>query len=182
MTGQLQLLFSQLTIQQRIGTIAAALASTVLLLGFVMWAGQPDLQPAFTRLTVEDAAELSEALRTAKIPFEIADAGSTILVPASELAAARVAAGGAGFGSNSNSTGFEIFDEQGFGASEFDQAVTYQRAIEGKLERTIKQLKGVDNVTVSIVQAQRGLFAEEQQAREVEHAVAGGEVHVLQEP
>ena len=152
MTDQLQMLLRQLTIPQRISIAVAAFASLLLLAGFVMWAGKPDLQPAFTKLTTEQAGTVSEALRSAKIQFELTDGGATILVPTGAMAAARVAAGQAGY-SGDGATGFEIFDNQQFGASEFDQQVAYQRAIEGKLRNTIGAMQGVAEVQVSIVAA-----------------------------
>src|SRR6266542_4330820 len=97
MTDQLQLLFRQLTIPQRLGIAVAALASVLLLVGFAMWAGKPDMKPAFSGLTTTDASTISESLRTAKIPFEITDAGTTILVPAADVSKAVVAAGAAGY-------------------------------------------------------------------------------------
>jgi flagellar M-ring protein FliF len=160
MTDQLQMLLRQLTIPQRISIAVAAFASLLLLAGFVMWAGKPDLQPAFTKLTTEQAGTVSEALRSAKIQFELTDGGATIMVPTGAMAAARVAAGQAGY-SGDGATGFEIFDNQQFGASEFDQQVAYQRAIEGKLRNTIGAMQGVAEVQVSIVAAQRGLFADQ---------------------
>jgi flagellar M-ring protein FliF len=160
MTDQLRMLLGQLTIAQRISIAVAAFASLLLLAGFVMWAGKPDLQPAFTKLTTEQAGTVSEALRGAKIQFELTDGGATILVPSGAMAAARVAAGQAGY-SGDGATGFEIFDKQQFGASEFDQQVAYQRAIEGKLRNTISAMQGVAEVQVSVVAAQRGLFADQ---------------------
>ncbi len=100
------------------------------------------MQPAFTRLSTTDAAAISEALRTAKIPFQVADAGATILVPATSLAEARVAAGAAGIATDGAPKGFELFDKGGFGMSEFDQQVTYQRALEGKLTGVIQAMDG----------------------------------------
>src|SRR5512143_1302530 len=96
MIDQLQLLVRQLTTSQRIGIGFGALASVFVLVVFVFMAGQTQMQPAFTRLSTPDAAAISEALRTAKIPFQVADAGATILVPSTALADARVAAGAAG--------------------------------------------------------------------------------------
>jgi flagellar M-ring protein FliF len=160
MTDQLQMLLRQLTIPQRISIAVAAFASLLLLAGFVMWAGKPDLQPAFTKLTTDQAGTVSEALRGAKIQFELTDGGATILVPAGSMAAARVAAGQAGY-TNGAATGFEIFDNQQFGASEFDQQVAYQRAIEGKLRNTIGAMQGVSEVQVSVVAAQKGLFSDQ---------------------
>lgn len=163
MTDQLQLLLRQLTIPQRLGIAVAALASVLLLVGFAMWAGKPDMKPAFSGLATSDASTISEALRTAKIPFEITDAGTTILVPAADVSKAVVAAGSAGY-KGSGSTGFEIFDNQQFGASEFDQQVAYQRAIEGKLQKTIESMAGVSQAQVSVVAAQTGLFADQDRA------------------
>jgi flagellar M-ring protein FliF len=160
MTDQFQLLLRQLTIPQRLGIAVAALASVLLLVGFAMWAGKPDMKPAFSGLTTTDAGTISEALRSAKIPFEIADAGTTILVPAADLSQAVVAAGSAGY-NGGGATGFEIFDKQQFGASEFDQQVAYQRAIEGKLRKTIESMAGVAQAQVSVVAAQTGLFADQ---------------------
>src|SRR5258706_4189959 len=110
MTDQFQLLLRQLTIPQRLGIAVAALASVLLLVGFAMWAGKPDMQPAFSRLTTTDAAAISEALRSAKIPFEITDAGSTILVPASSVSQAVVAPGAAGYNCGGTRR-FDSFDQ-----------------------------------------------------------------------
>jgi flagellar M-ring protein FliF len=160
MTDQFQLLLRQLTIPQRLGIAVAALASVLLLVGFAMWAGKPDMKPAFSGLTTTDAGTISEALRSAKIPFEITDAGTTILVPGADVSQAVVAAGTAGY-NGSGASGFEIFDKQQFGASEFDQQVAYQRAIEGKLRKTLESMAGVAQAQVSVVAAQTGLFADQ---------------------
>jgi flagellar M-ring protein FliF len=45
--------------------------------------------------------------------------------------------------------------------SEFDQQVTYQRALEGKITGVIEQMDGVETATVSIVAAQTGIFADQ---------------------
>jgi flagellar biosynthesis/type III secretory pathway M-ring protein FliF/YscJ len=157
MIEQLLTLFRQLTLSQRIGIALGAAASTVVLVGFVLWASHPDYQPAFTRLTATQAAAVAEALRSAKIPFQVADAGSTILVPSGSLSDARVAAAAAGVQLD-GTTGWEIFDRQNFGASQFEQNVAYQRALEAKLAATIGAMAGVAQATVSIVPQQQGLF------------------------
>jgi flagellar M-ring protein FliF len=163
MVDQLQLLLGQLSLSRKIGIALGALASVLILVAFVAWAGRPDMQPAFTGLTTTNAAAISQALRTAKIPFQVADAGSTILVPAASLADARVAAGAVGTAADSTTTGFALFDKGGFGMSEFDQQVTYQRALEGKLTGTIQAMEGVKVATVSIVAAKTGAYAGQDQ-------------------
>lgn len=163
MTEQIQALLRQLTPMQRLWIAGATGISVVALVAFVLLAGQPDMQPAFTRLSTTEAATISDALRTAKIQFQVADAGATILVPSSRLADARVAAGAAGAVTD-GTTGFELFDKSNFGMSEFDQQVTYQRATQGELERTIEAMAGVSSARVAIVPAQQGLFSDQDRA------------------
>lgn len=161
---QFQQLLRQLSLGQRLGIAGAALATVGLLVALVVWAGQPNYQPAFTSLSASDAGAVSAALRTAKIPFQVADAGSTILVPAGQLSDARVAAASAGISTDGGGQGFALFDKSGFGMSEFDQQVTYQRAIEGELTKTIQSMDGVASARVAVVQAQQGLFSSQDKA------------------
>ncbi|HWP64270.1 MAG TPA: flagellar basal-body MS-ring/collar protein FliF [Candidatus Binatia bacterium] len=158
MLDQLTPLLRQLTISQRIGIAFGAFASVLLLVGLVLWAGRTEYQPAFTRLAPADAAAVVEALRGAKIPYEVTDAGTTILVPAGSLADARLAAASAGVLPDEGSA-FDLFDKQGFGATEFEQTVAYQRALERKLEATIERLAGVADATVAIVPQERSALA-----------------------
>ncbi len=161
MTGQLRGLVGQLSLSQRIWIGAAAIGSIVLLVVFVSLAGQPSMEPVFTKLSANDAGSISAALRTAKIQFQVTDAGATILVPTDKVSDARVAAAQAGVGAGSSADGFSLFDKSGFGTSEFDQQVTYQRAIQTELEATIESMAGVDSARVAIVQAQQGLFTDQ---------------------
>jgi flagellar M-ring protein FliF len=163
MIDQLLMMIRQLTVSQRIGVLFGAVFSVLLMVGLVVWAGQPQMTNAFTSIATRDAGTITDALKTAGIPYALADGGATIQVPSSQLAAARVAAGSAGYTSGA-ATGFEIFDSKGFGASDFDQQVTYQRALEGKLTNTILALDGVGEATVSIVAAKSGILSGNDQA------------------
>jgi flagellar M-ring protein FliF len=163
MIDQLLIMIRQLTVSQRIGVLFGAVFSVLLMVGLVVWAGQPQMTNAFTGVATKDAGTITDALKTAGIPYALADGGATIQVPSSQLAAARVAAGSAGYASGA-ATGFEIFDTKGFGASDFDQQVTYQRALEGKLTNTILALDGVGEATVSIVAAKTGILSSNDQA------------------
>ena len=163
MIDQLLMMIRQLTVSQRIGVLFGAVFSVLLMVGLVVWAGQPQMTSAFTGVATRDAGTITDALKTAGIPYALADGGATIQVPSSQLAAARVAAGSAGYTSGA-ATGFEIFDTKGFGASDFDQQVTYQRALEGKLTNTILALDGVGEATVSVVAAKTGILSSNSQA------------------
>ena len=69
-------------------------------------------------------------------PF--AGSGTALAVEKSQVPQARVALAGQGVSVTAGAgEGFELFDEQKLGASEFQQQVTYQRALEGEVARTI---------------------------------------------
>ena len=163
MIEQLMLMIRQLTVSQRIGVLFGAVFTVLLMVGLVVWAGQPQMTSAFTGVATKDASTITDALKTAGIPYVLADGGATIQVPSSQLAAARIAAGSSGY-TGGAATGFEIFDTKGFGASDFDQQVTYQRALEGKLTNTILAYDGVGEATVSIVAAKNGILSSNDQA------------------
>ena len=59
---------------------------------------------------------------------------------------ARVALAGAGELGNTQ-PGFELFDKQSLGESNFQQQVTYQRALQGQLAQTIDSIQGVSGAS-----------------------------------
>ena len=164
MNEQLQAVLKQISITQRLGIVGAAVAAVAMIGVLVMFASKPDMTPAFTNITAADATTIEGALRGANIPYQVADAGTTIEVPVDSLGDAKIAAGTAGYVSSSggsDTTGWTLFDNQGFGQSEFDQNVTYQRAIEGELVKTIQSMDGVASARVSVVLAQTGALTSE---------------------
>ena len=72
------------------------------------------------------------------------------------LAAQGVQATGGG-----GQPGNELLDESKLGASQFQQQVTYQRALEGEVARTLGNVEGVSNPRVQIVLPQDDLFQDE---------------------
>ena len=163
MNEQVQAVLKQISITQRIGIIGAAVAAVAMIGVLVMFASKPDYTPAFTNISATDATTIEGALRAANIPYQVADAGTTLEVPVDSLGDAKIAAGNAGYtsGTGTDTQGWDLFDSQGFGQSQFDQNVTYQRAIEGELTKTIQSMDGVASARVSIVLAQTGAVTAE---------------------
>ena len=97
------------------------------------------------------------------IPYRIAGNGSQILVPADQVAEARLVLAKEGLPSG-GSIGYEIFDRgDGFAATEFQQNINETRALEGELARTIRAIRGVRAVRVHLVLPRREPFARERQ-------------------
>jgi flagellar M-ring protein FliF len=161
MNGQVQSVLKQLSITQRLGIVGAAVVAVAMIGVLVMFASKTEYTPAFTNLTATDASTIESALRGANIGYQVTDAGTTIEVPVDSLGDAKIAAGNGGYttGSGSDTQGWNLFDNQGFGQSQFDQSVTYQRAIEGELTKTIQSMTGVASARVAIVLAQTGALS-----------------------
>lgn len=58
--------------------------------------------------------------------------------------------------------GFELFDKEKLGLTEFQEKVNYQRALEGELARTIMGIKGINSVRVHLALPKESIFIEEE--------------------
>jgi len=119
---------------------------------------KPTYQPLFTNLQASDSGAVTAQLTTAKIPFQLADGGATVLVPAADVDQERVALAEQGLPS-SGTVGFSNLEKSGITTSEFVQQVEYQQALEGQLEQTIDSIQGIQSAQVNLVVPQQSDFA-----------------------
>jgi flagellar M-ring protein FliF len=146
------------------GLLLAGGAVTILLLAFFSrMIGSPDYKPLYTGLESADAQTLTAQLDAQGVPHQASADGKTISVPADKLDAARLQTATQG-APHSGRMGFELFDKVSWGQTEFDEKVTYQRALEGELERTIETLSDVASARVHIVMPTDSAFADSQRA------------------
>ena len=110
----------------------------------------------FDGLTPSDNALILQHLQSNNIPYKI-QREDTILVPKDVVYEQRIALSSNGIPKNSK-VGFEIFDEQSFGMTEFEQRVKLTRAIEGELGRTIESLKPIVKASVHIAIPEDSVF------------------------
>jgi flagellar M-ring protein FliF len=144
--------------------IIAVSAVAILGIAFIMLriAGAPSYTMLASGLDPAKTGEVTAALDEQGIAYELRNNGTALAVAKSQAAQARVALGGSGVNlSAGGGEGFELFDEQKLGASEFQQKVTYQRALEGEIARTISSVDGVSNPQVQLVLPEDELFADE---------------------
>ena len=133
---------------RRLAVLAAALG-TLTLLGIVAWRVQaPVYRPLFTNLDADDAAAIRERLAAEGVPYRADDGGRALLVPADRLYALRLSLASRGL--PAGGVGFELFDRQPAGQTDFVQRLNYQRALQGELARTIAELGGVDSARVHL--------------------------------
>ena len=129
---------------------------------FAWWAMRTEYAVLFSRLTEADAAGIVTELKKQKVDYQLGDGGTTIRVPAERVHDIRLALMSSGT-PLAGGVGFEIFDRQGLGATEQSQRVSFQRALQGELARTIGALDGVQQARVHLVLSESTLFRRDRQ-------------------
>jgi len=140
-----------------LGMSVAILAATF---GLLFWVQRPQYAVLFNKLDQSDAGGVVEYLKSNKIPYRIGDDGTTIEVSQSSLYEARMALAARGL-PQGGSIGFEIFDKQTLGMTDFVQRLDFQRALQGELARTIMSLSAVEAARVHLALPERSLFVAE---------------------
>ena len=135
---------------RRLGLVFVGLALVGLVWGVSRWAGAPSYVALYRDLDLKEAAAMADQLKKSAVPYRLGDGGSAIEVPASEAARARVTLAKEGLPSGGR-PGLELFDKTSWGMTDFTQRVTYQRALEGELARSIAGIRGIEKAQVHLV-------------------------------
>jgi flagellar M-ring protein FliF len=131
------------------GSIAAAIVFLVVIMQF---ASAPSYSTLLTGLDPAQTGKIESTLSSKGIGYQIQNGGTALAVDSSQTGQARIALASAGLlGVGSTQPGFELLNSSQLGASNFQQQVTYQRALEGQLDQTIEQIQGIDSATVNLV-------------------------------
>ncbi len=143
------------------GSVAAGLAFLVVLM---QMAAAPSYATLQTGLDPAQTGKITSTLSTQGIAYQLQNNGTALAVQSDKTAQARVALATAGLLGNSQ-PGFSLMDKQQLGQSNFQQQVTYERALEGQLAQTIETIDGVSSAQVNLVlpNAQDQLFSDQQQ-------------------
>jgi flagellar M-ring protein FliF len=145
--------------------IGIAAAVTVVFLMIVMqMASAPSYATLLTGLDPAQTGKITSTLDTKGITYQLQNNGTALAVESSKTGQARVALATAGL-LGSQQPGFSLFDKQQLGSSNFQQQITYQRALEGQLSQTINNIQGVSSAQVQLVlpNPQDQLFADNSQ-------------------
>jgi flagellar M-ring protein FliF len=152
--------FAGFTGGQKTVLVIAVVATLVGGLAFTRWAAAPNYAALYSNLPSADAASVTEELTTKGVPYQLADGGSTIMVPQAQVYQLRLDLSAQGLPQD-GAPGYALLDKQGITASEFRQRVDYQRALEGELSKTLTAIEGVDAATVHLVIPSEDLFTKD---------------------
>jgi len=158
---QLVSIWKQLGMNQRVSLILAAVLVFAGLGGLVFWSTRTDYALLYGKLPESEASKVIGALDDAKVSYKIGAGGSSILIPADKVYQMRMQLASKGI-PRGEGVGFEIFDRQNFGISDFIQRANYLRAVQGELARTISQVDSVEAARVMIVMPENRLLVDQQ--------------------
>ena len=150
----------QFTVAQR--TIAI-IGVAVLVLGgvaLVSWLGKPTYQVLYSGISASEASGVTAQLAKDKVDYQLSSDGTTIFVPEANVASERLATASL---LSSGAGGYSLLDDMGVTASEFQQNVTYKRAIEGELAKTIEAIDGVSSASVQLAIPQQSVFSDQKE-------------------
>ena len=153
--------FSTISLGQK---VVIGLLLLGLLLGgffFFRWITAPTQAPLFSNLASTDASAIVDELNAAGVAYELTDGGQTIMVAKDSVYDLRLTMSGQGLPAGQD-TGYALLDESGITTSEFQQQVTYQRALEGELAKTLESLEGVRSAVVHVALPEDEVFVTEE--------------------
>ncbi len=157
MLDQIRRLAETLSLRQKIYTAAAAVAVTASLFWLVQWNQERDFAVLYSGLAQEDAAAVVAKLKESAAVYRISSDGATIRVNSARVPELRLQMASAGL-PKTGRIGFELFDRNNFGITEFAEQVNYHRALEGELERTILGIAEVEHSRVHITPQKDSVF------------------------
>lgn len=155
-----QIGWQKLEINQKMIIIITVILFLVALGSLIYWVSRPSYSVLFSNLSPEDASSIVSKLQEKKIPY-VLNGTQTIEVPSDQVYETRIELAGAGL-PQGGTVGFEIFDQNNFGLSEFTQKINYRRALEGELGRTISQINEIDGARVHIVIPEPSLYTDKE--------------------
>lgn len=163
--NQILTLYKKLSKRQKLVILGTILAVVVFIAFIIVYNKRQSSETdgykvLFDNLSNKDAALVIQQLQQDSIPYKIVKE-STILVPEEHVYQERIKIASLGIPKESK-VGFELFDKQDFGATDFDQKIKYMRALEGELARTISGLTPIENARVQIALPKESVFVSQE--------------------
>jgi flagellar M-ring protein FliF len=117
--------------------------------GVVLWSRGPNYALLYAGLDSKDAAAVTQALQAGNTPYTLSPDGSSISVPAADLAAVRLKLASQGLPQGNAGTAMPGADSP-FGMSDLAERTRYQQMLETDLGNTIAGLQSVRSARVHL--------------------------------
>ncbi len=160
--NQMASVFNALEPRKKVFSILTILFTVGSLVALILWTQKTDFEILYTGLSTEDAGEVINQLRDNKVPYKIGVGGTSIMVPKNQVYEVRMQMASKGF-PQTGGMGYELFDQQSIGVTEFVQKINFRRALQGELSRTVNEIKEVKRSRVHLTLPEKSLYLDEQE-------------------
>lgn len=157
------MMWSELDKGARLGLVFGMVILIALTVGLFMWVFKSNQEALFDNLDSTEAANIVTALEEMKVPYTMANNGSTIMVDEAQAQKVRVKLIGQGVPMHAGN-GFELFDNADIGMTEYSQKINYLRALQGELARSIMSIDGIKYARVHLVLPEASIFRQKKQS------------------
>ena len=160
--NQLNEMWSRLLWNQRLIIILSGILGLALVGSFVYFMNRVEYETLYRDLNPEDAQAIATKLKEQKKDYLVQGTSILVAAPKTEIDKLRLEIAGSGI-ARSGRVGYEIFDKNQFGMTDFTEQVNLQRALEGELARTISNLSEISQARVHIVLPKDSIFEEKKE-------------------
>jgi len=162
--NQLVVIWNRLQPTQRATIVLFAVVALAGLGSMVFYMSRVDYVVAWRDLNPEDAQAIAAKLKELNKNYHVSSDQTMIEVAGTtaDVDNLRMEIASAGL-QRSGKIGYEIFDKNQFGMTDFTEQVNYKRALEGELGRTISSLAEITEARVHLVLPKDSLFEEKKE-------------------
>lgn len=153
--------YDRLDNRQRVFLFIGAGVSIVVISFLISLATGTSYSVLYSELDTAEAGLITQKLKEENVNFRLENGGTTIEVPKSKVHDLRLQLATQGL-PQSGIVGYELFDRNSIGITDFVQKINYRRALEGEIARTIATMKKVKSARVHLVVPEERLFDEDQ--------------------
>ncbi len=158
--NQIKKVFGELPTAKKISFIVLFLAVVGGFALIIFLNNRPHYRILYSYISIDDLQAIKTKLEKEKIPYKL-EGSNSIAVPEDKIYQVRIMLASSGL-PGGKITGFELFDKNQMGATDFVQKINYQRALQGELARTIDEIPEVLESRVHLVIPEESLFIEDQ--------------------
>ena len=137
--------------------IGLTIAVVLVVTGIFYWALKPNYTLLFGSLQAESAQEVTRELEERGVPYKIKNNGRSVYVQSDKVNELRIQLAPLG-APHSDMKGYELFDANSLGMTDFMQQLNNKRALEGELSRSVNSLSQVESSRIHLVLPERSPF------------------------
>ncbi|MFP8488663.1 flagellar basal-body MS-ring/collar protein FliF [Gracilimonas sp. Q87] len=156
-TEAFQNFFGPLSNAQRVMFVGLMVIIIAVVGSIFYWSQKTDYSLLFGGLQPEAAQEIVAELNNQGISYELRE-GGTLYVPDDKVYELRMQLATLGGSAATDVKGYELFDSNSLGMTDFMQQVNKKRALEGELARSINSLQQVEFSRIHLVLPERSPF------------------------